>query len=128
MFHPFSPTNSTNNESHFQWCYHFSLHSANRLSNFYVDVSNNADGSSAQQCAFEAVPFMKAETRVYTCPSAISGRYVRIRFAEAKREILELCKVQVQGGELFGYFSVTRPVRARELDMLQWRCNPMFVE
>ena len=71
------------------------------LSDFYIDVSNNSDGSSAQQCDYDSTPFGAAETRVYTCPTGIYGRYVRIRFASNKYQHLQLCEVQVQGGGEF---------------------------
>ena len=71
--------------------------SANRLANFYIDVSNNSDGSSAEQCAYDSVPYGGSETRVYTCPDGIYGRYVRVHYASDKQEHLQLCEVQVQG-------------------------------
>ena len=74
---------------------------ASRLSHFYIDVSNSSNGSSAQQCHHETSPFGASETRVYTCPTEMYGRYVRIRFASNKVEHLQLCEVQVQGGGEF---------------------------
>ena len=75
--------------------------SANRLANFYIDVSNNADGSSAEQCAYDNVPYGASETRVYTCPDGIYGRYVRVRYAPNKQDHLQLCEVQVQGRGMY---------------------------
>ena len=62
-------------------------------------MSNNSDGSSAQECAYESEPFMDAETRVYMCEGAIYGQFVRIGFQQNKTQILQLCQVQVQGGK-----------------------------
>ena len=70
---------------------------AARLSNFYIDVSNNTDGSSALRCAYEPTPFSASETRVYRCPHRLYGRYVRIRFASNKTQHLQLCEVQIHG-------------------------------
>ena len=67
------------------------------MSNFYIDVSNNADGSLAEECAYETTPFRASETRTYSCPDGIGGRFVRIRFKSDKSEFLQLCEVQVQG-------------------------------
>ena len=69
-----------------------------RLDDFYIEASNNSNGNSAQQCAEESEQFTDAETRVYTCPSGVRGRYVRIRFDESENGILQLCEVQVQSG------------------------------
>ena len=66
------------------------------LDNFFIDVSNYSDGSSAQQCAYERVRFVPGETRVYTCPCGMFGRYVRVRFAVTVRSYLQLCEVQIQ--------------------------------
>ena len=74
---------------------------ADRLQKFYIDVSSNKDGSSAQICAFEIRTFESSETRVYTCRNHLKGRYVRIRFDEKTRQVLQLCEVQVQGTERF---------------------------
>ena len=60
-------------------------------------MGNNADGSSGQQCAHDNVAFGPSETRVYTCPTPLQGRYVRIYFGAGKSEYLQLCVVQVQG-------------------------------
>ncbi len=68
-----------------------------RLQQIHLDVSNSSDGSSAQQCAYDAAGFNASETRVYTCPAGISGRYVRIRFDDTYTSSLELAEVQVQG-------------------------------
>ena len=70
-----------------------------RLSNFYINVSNNSDGSSTEECAYESEPFMSAETRVYNCEGALFGQFVRIGFQQNKTEVLQLCQVQVQGGK-----------------------------
>ena len=70
---------------------------ASRLSDFYIDVSNNTDGSSALRCAYEPTPFSATEARTYSCPDGIGGRYVRVRFQSEKIEYLQLCEVQVQG-------------------------------
>ena len=71
---------------------------ASRLSHFTIDVSDNGDGSAAKQCDREDTGFAQAETRVYSCPPGILGKYVRIRFDSNKREHLQLCEVQVLGG------------------------------
>ena len=68
------------------------------LDNFYIDVSNYSNGSSAEQCAYERVRFVPGETRVYTCPCGMFGRYVRVRFAATVRSYLQLCEVQIQSG------------------------------
>ena len=85
-----------------------SLILALRLRDFYIDVgfnSDNSDGSAAKQCAYEMIPYSESETRVYTCPPQMVGRYVRIRFSENTREHLQLCEVQIQGtGKLLDYF------------------------
>ena len=74
-----------------------SLILAPRLRDFYIDVGFNSDGSAAKQCAYEMFPFSESETRVYTCPPQMVGRYVRIRFSENTMEHLQLCEVQIQG-------------------------------
>ena len=66
--------------------------------NISIDVSNNSDGSSAQQCVFEPNVFDLEETRVYACPCEMYGRYVRIRFPVDVERTLILCEVQVQAG------------------------------
>ena len=71
---------------------------AEHLENFYIDVSNNSDGSYAQQCAHEPGRLNPSETRVYACPCGIYGRYVRIRYSPDVRKFLTLCEVQVQAG------------------------------
>ncbi len=76
-----------------------------RLQNFHIDVSNCSDGTSAQQCAYDAAGFSTSETKVYTCPPGISGRYVRVRFDDTYTMSLELAEVQVQGeGTVFKPF------------------------
>ena len=65
---------------------------------FYIDVSNNSDGSSAVQCAHEPNVIPPTETRVYTCPCGVYGRYVRIRYPVDRNAFMVLCEVQVQGG------------------------------
>ena len=72
----------------------FSL-TAERLKNFYIDISNNSDGSSNQQCAYDGAPYTASETRVYICPTGIFGRYARIRLVDNYPEYLQLCEVQV---------------------------------
>ena len=72
---------------------------AESLANFYIDICNNADGSSAQTCDFDDQPYKSSESRVYTC--ALKGRYVRIRRLPAIRKCLQLCEVQVQGKTIF---------------------------
>ena len=72
------------------------------LKPFYIDVSNNSDGSSAQQCAHDSMVFAPSETRVYVCPCEIYGRYVRIRYPDTVRSYLQLCEVRVQAGGLEG--------------------------
>ena len=74
-----------------------------RLANFYIDVSSNADGTLAQNCAHDTQPYSASETRVYTCPNPLQGRYVRIRFPETTLQYLQLCEVQVQGNKGFHY-------------------------
>ena len=64
----------------------------------HIDVSNNSDGSSAQQCAFDSRHFAPSETRVYTCPCGMYGRFVRIRFPLDAKRHMQLCEVQVQAG------------------------------
>ena len=61
-------------------------------------MSNNSDGSSAEQCAHEPNSFAPSETRVYTCPCGLFGRYVRMRYDQSTRNNIELCEVQVQPG------------------------------
>ena len=68
------------------------------LNNFYIDVSNNNNGSSSQQCSHEQGAFSQSETRVYTCPCGMFGRYVRIRFPVSRSSYVDLCEVQVQPG------------------------------
>ena len=68
------------------------------LQDFFIDVSNNSDGSSAEQCAHDSKTFAPGETRVYECPCGIYGRYVRIRVDMTRRDNLRLCEVQVQAG------------------------------
>ena len=75
--------------------FHFSV--PQRLRNIYIDVSNNTDGSSAQTCVFDNQPYKSSETRVYSCPSHLKGRYVRIGFIPTYRQNLQICEVQVQG-------------------------------
>ena len=64
----------------------------------FIDVSNNSDGSSAQQCVHDRIELAGSETRVYTCPCEMYGRYVRIRYPVNQREYLTLCEVQIQSG------------------------------
>ena len=79
---------------------HFSLSSTVDLGHFYIDVSNNSDGSAAQQCAREPNKFDTGTTRVYPCPCGMFGRYVRIRYDVGDTNHLLMCEVQVQpGGE-----------------------------
>ena len=61
-------------------------------------MSTNSDGSSAQHCAHEPNSFSASETRVYTCPRGMCGRYVRIRYPPTTPNEMELCEVQVQPG------------------------------
>ena len=71
---------------------------ADRLNDFSIKVSNDTDGNLAHECTSETNnSFQSAESRVYICPSGMSGRYVRIQYI-AKAEYLMLCEVQVQGG------------------------------
>ena len=77
----------------------FLYYAGERLSDFYINVSNSSDGISALQCAYESHPFMSAETRVYICEGSLYGQFVRIGFQQNKTEILQLCQVQVQGGK-----------------------------
>ena len=88
---------------------HVNFIPAARLSNFYIDVSNNTDGSSSLRCAYEPTPFSSSETRVYTCPHRLYGRYVRIRFASSKTQHLQLCEVQIQGAGQFITFPTSVP-------------------
>ena len=68
------------------------------LGPFYIDVSNNSDGSASEQCAHEANLFNTGETRLYPCPCGMYGRYVRIRYPNDENTTLRLCEVQVQAG------------------------------
>ena len=77
------------------------LFQAERLTDFFIEVCNNSYGNFAQLCAHNRIPHNNSETRVYTCPSRIFGQYVRVRFLENRTEQLELCEVQIQGGEFF---------------------------
>ena len=61
-------------------------------------MSNNADGSTAQQCAYDPKPFTASETKVYACPCGMYGRYVRIRYPVDQTTQRQLCEVQVQAG------------------------------
>ena len=79
----------------------FQIHITERLADFYIDVSNSSDGTSAQQCAYDTVPYRTAETRIYTCPSNIYGQFVRIRLGSDNH--LQLCEVQIQGGMFTGF-------------------------
>ena len=75
-------------------CYSDLFTDLNRL---YIDVSNNSDGSSAQRCFYEPSSLNSGTTRVFTCPSGMHGRYVRIRYAVDRSDfVLCLCEVQVQ--------------------------------
>ena len=98
----FSPTStSVTRNSSFTSGFFANLYfkfSADRLSNFYIDVYNDTDGAPSQQCAYDTVAYEPSETRVYDCPSEIYGRFVRIRFDSSKAELMQLCEVQVQGG------------------------------
>ena len=61
-----------------------------------MDVSNNSDGSSAQQCAHEPNSISPRETRVYTC------QYTYVRIRSNAKTYMTLCEVQVQAeGEYF---------------------------
>ena len=84
-----------------------STNAADRLSDFYINVSNNSDGSFAQECAYESEPFRSAETRVYKCENDTYGQFVWIGFQETNTEFLQLCQVQVQGGTLVFFFNKT---------------------
>ena len=64
--------------------------------NVYIEVCNNSDGSSAQQCAHEPRKLNQEETRVYTCPRGMYGRYVRIRCPPDQYSYMQLCEVQIQ--------------------------------
>ena len=64
----------------------------------FIDVSNNSDGSSAQQCAHDPIQFAPSDSRVYPCPCGMFGRYVRIRYPVEKSTYLILCEVQIQSG------------------------------
>ena len=68
---------------------------AQRLQNFFVDISNNTHVGQGQQCAHDDEPYLPSETRAYVCPSAIFGRYVTIRFGSNTEQYLQLCEVQV---------------------------------
>ena len=61
-------------------------------------VGNNSNGNSAEECAFEPNAFTPSETRVYTCPCGMFGRYVRIWYPERRNAYLQLCEGQVQAG------------------------------
>ena len=86
-------SNSINNSNNL-----LSYFSAQRLSNFYIDVTKSTNDSFPQQCAFDPVPFTASETRVYICQHGTIGKIVRIRFDSNYSEFLQLCEVQVQGG------------------------------
>ena len=58
-------------------------------------MGNNADGSAAEQCVFDSVPYQASESRVYDCP--LTGQYVRIGFPPNRKNFLQLCEVQVEG-------------------------------
>ena len=75
------------------------------MKDIYIDVSYNTNGSSAQNCAFDSQQYTSSETRVYTCPTLLPGRYVRIHYSPNSRKGLQLCEVQVQGKN--GIFSKT---------------------
>ena len=60
-------------------------------------MSNDNNGTSAKQCAREEGIFVQGQTKVYTCPCGLYGRYVRIRFSSAA-SIFDLCELQVQPG------------------------------
>ena len=62
----------------------------------FIEIGNNSDGSSAQQCAHEPGLFAPSETRVYTCPCGMYGRCVRIRYPVNQSSYLSLCEVQIQ--------------------------------
>ena len=51
----------------------------------------------AARLSYEPTPFSASQTRTYSCPDGIGGRYVRVRFQSEKRGYLQLCEVQVQG-------------------------------
>ena len=69
---------------------------AENLKDFYIDVSNNSDGSAAQECAHEPGAYVPSETRVYPCPCGMYGRYVRIRYPVDRVAYMQLCEAQVQ--------------------------------
>ena len=71
------------------------------MKEFYIDISNNSDGSAAQQCAYEPNPYDPSETRIYECPCGIVGRYVRVRYDVTENNHMEFCEVQVQPGISF---------------------------
>ena len=83
----------------FSWMFLKLINMTGRLDDFYIDVSNSSDGSSAEQCAYDNVPYKSAETRIYSCPSNTYGQFVRIGFRHNVTGSLQLCEVQVQGGK-----------------------------
>ena len=68
---------------------------ANRLWNFFVEISNSTTYGHGEQCNHDEEPYLESETRAYVCPSTIYGRYVTIRFGSSIIEHLQLCEVQV---------------------------------
>ena len=59
-------------------------------------MSNNSDGSLAEECAFEPNIYAPSESLVYLCPCGIYGRYVLIRYPVTVSNHMEVCEVQVQ--------------------------------
>ena len=107
--------------------------SAWRLAGFYIDVSNNADGTAAVQRAFEdeGSTFQASETRIYTCDPPIIGRVVRIRFPTSKTEFMQLCEIQVLGSKwtyfLFRLISTFyRPTRVFKKYYNNVNPNPVY--
>ena len=82
------------------------------LKDIHIDVSNNSDGSSAQQCFHIADTFTGRVTRVYACPCGMYGRYVRIRYPEEQTSHMYVCELQVQSGgenKIFTYLIHANP-------------------
>ena len=74
--------------------------SAERLSNFTISVGNVFDdqkfnATTYEECWFQSAALGPGETREFTCPHVLMGRYVAIHFPPDKTEALTLCEVEV---------------------------------
>ncbi len=95
--------------------------SAERLQKFFIDISDNSDGSSPQVCANDSTPYESSETRVYCCPLGTTGRDVRIRFEDTYNNYIQLCEVQVQTLATSTYCCVKCRFRQEVLLLLKQR-------